>query len=70
MQPDLVQFGGVASIMIYHSATKQVLTISGLGRWPRRASVKYFQGNFGGDMPRAVQLRVLPGSRRCLDHGA
>lgn len=60
LQPDLVQFGGVAPIIIYHAASKKVVTISGLGRWPRRASAKYFQDHYAGDMPRGVLLSVVP----------
>ena len=36
--PENTSFGGVAPIMIYDAASDSVVTISGLGRWPRKAS--------------------------------
>src|SRR5215210_335788 len=34
LQPDMTNFGGVAPIAIYLAETEEVVTISGLGRWP------------------------------------
>ena len=38
LEPNLVNFAGVAPIMIYLAEAGEVLTISGLGTWPRAAN--------------------------------
>src|SRR3954452_20202359 len=40
--PDLCNFGGVAPIMVYHAASGDLLTISGLGPWGRSATLEHF----------------------------
>ncbi len=57
---DLVNFGGVAPIIIYHADSRKVKTVSGLGRWPKGASVRFFEKNFGGEMPPGVHSSVIP----------
>ena len=37
--PHWVSFGGVAPIMIYSSESKEISTISGVGKWPELASI-------------------------------
>jgi gamma-glutamyltranspeptidase/glutathione hydrolase len=59
-QPDLTNFGGVAPIIIYLAKTKEVLTISGLGRWPKAASLEYFRDTLGGKIPLGVQNAITP----------
>jgi gamma-glutamyltranspeptidase/glutathione hydrolase len=39
--PNDTSFGGVAPIVIYNAAADSVVTISGLGRWPRATSIEY-----------------------------
>ena len=41
--PNAATFGGVAPIVIYEAKSDSVVTISGLGRWPRAASIDYFK---------------------------
>ena len=36
LQSDLVNFAGVAPMIIYHAQSDKVTTISGLGTWPKR----------------------------------
>src|SRR5687768_12330274 len=43
LQPDMTNFGGVAPIVLYHAGRREVRSISGLGWWPRKASVEHFQ---------------------------
>jgi len=38
-QPDFTNFGGVAPIMIYSAIEDKVVNISGLGTWPKAASI-------------------------------
>jgi gamma-glutamyltranspeptidase/glutathione hydrolase len=59
---DMVNFAGVAPIIIYLAAEDRVLTISGLGRWPKAASVAYFKEHCGGRIPLGVLRCITPGS--------
>ncbi|HIC35318.1 MAG TPA: hypothetical protein EYO78_10955, partial [Gammaproteobacteria bacterium] len=61
--PENTNFGGVAPIMVYLAETNSIVTISGLGRWPRAASIDYFNQKHdgrrlflpeGGDLLRGV----------------
>ena len=60
LQPDLTNFGGVAPIIIYLAERREVVTISGLGRWPRRARAEYFRDQRGGDIPDDVTNAIVP----------
>ena len=70
LQIDMVDLAGVAPIIIYLAEQDRVLTISGLGRWPRAASVEYFKSVAAAGFPLGVQRCITPGCARCLDHGA
>ncbi|HUG36709.1 MAG TPA: gamma-glutamyltransferase family protein [Candidatus Limnocylindrales bacterium] len=59
---DMVNLAGVAPIIIYLAEENRVLTISGLGRWPRAASVAYFKERHGGKIPKGVDRCITPGS--------
>jgi gamma-glutamyltranspeptidase/glutathione hydrolase len=60
VQSDMVNFAGVAPIMLYLANTNEMKTISGLGPWPKAASVDYFIENFGGDIPVGIHRTVVP----------
>ncbi|MDG2483064.1 MAG: gamma-glutamyltransferase [Alphaproteobacteria bacterium] len=60
LQPDIVGCTGVAPMIIYLAETDEVVTISGLGRWPRAASADYFTQHHGGDLPLGVLRCVTP----------
>ena len=60
LQPDIVGSTGVAPMIIYLADTDEVVTISGLGRWPQAASAAYFENNHGGDLPLGVLRCVTP----------
>lgn len=60
VQSEFVNVAGVAPIMIYLAETREVLTISGLGYWPKSASCDYFQRNHGGAIPKGVERSVVP----------
>ena len=59
-QPDLTNFGGVAPIILYLAKTKEVITISGLGRWPKKASLEYFRDQCDGKIPLDVRNAITP----------
>ena len=55
-----VSVAGVAPIMIYLADSREVITISGLGTWPKAASCAYFQDKHGGAIPKGVERTVVP----------
>ena len=57
---DNTNFGGVAPIMIYLADRRAVTTISGLGRWPKAASIAFFKDNCAGDLPADIRRAVVP----------
>ena len=58
--PNSTNFGGVAPIMVYLAASDSVVTISGLGRWPRAASIDYFMEHADGEIPVGILRCVVP----------
>jgi gamma-glutamyltranspeptidase/glutathione hydrolase len=60
LQSDMVDFAGVAPIIIYLANTNECKTISGLGRWPKAASVDYFIENWKGEIPEGIQRSIVP----------
>jgi gamma-glutamyltranspeptidase/glutathione hydrolase len=60
LQSDLVNVAGVAPIMIYVAKTREVVTISGLGTWPRAVTPDYFATDYGGHIPHGVLRTVVP----------
>jgi gamma-glutamyltranspeptidase / glutathione hydrolase len=57
-----VSFAGVAPIAIYLRETGKVITISGLGTWPRAASCEMFQRDHDGQIPKGILRSVVPGA--------
>jgi gamma-glutamyltranspeptidase/glutathione hydrolase len=60
VHPDIVSFAGVAPIMVYEAGRRAVTTISGLGVWPRQATIDVFRDRYGGDMPEGLLRTVVP----------
>ncbi len=60
LQPDLVNVAGVAPIMIRMAATGEVITIDGLGVWPRALPPRVFMDHHGGTIPAGVERVVVP----------
>ncbi|MEE9285571.1 MAG: gamma-glutamyltransferase family protein [Dehalococcoidia bacterium] len=58
--PYLTNLGGVAPIIIYSARERRVTTISGLGRWPRSASIEAMKERGHGDMPNGILRAVTP----------
>ena len=59
VQPQLAMFGGVAPIVIAPAGGEPV-AISGLGRWPRAASLDDYLARYGGEMPGGLGRTVTP----------
>src|SRR5207302_2223290 len=60
LEPHLADFGGVAPIAVYLAETGEVATVSGLGRWPRKASTGWFREHSRGDLPEGLLRTVTP----------
>jgi gamma-glutamyltranspeptidase/glutathione hydrolase len=54
LQSDLVNVAGVAPILIYRAKERDVLTIGGLGTWPRAVTPDLFRKRHGGRIPDGV----------------
>src|SRR5712671_8241606 len=60
VQPEYVNFGGVAPIMIYSAADNRVFTIPGLGTWPKAIERDHFKKHHAGKIPQGVLRTVVP----------
>lgn len=60
LHSDLVNVAGVAPIMIRLAKTGEVVTIDGLGTWPRAATVDFFVREHGGRIPEGLLRTVVP----------
>src|SRR2546421_10156528 len=60
LQTDIVNFAGVAPIMLWLAERREVITIDGLGVWPRAARLEVFHEKYGGRMPPGLLRAVVP----------
>jgi gamma-glutamyltranspeptidase / glutathione hydrolase len=60
VQPEYVNFGGVAPIIVYSAAEDRIITIPGLGTWPKAIKPDYFQKHHDGRIPSGVLRTVVP----------
>jgi gamma-glutamyltranspeptidase/glutathione hydrolase len=60
LQSDIVNVGGVAPMIIYLAERDEVVTISGLGTWPKKTDINMFIGPNGGAIPHGVLRSVVP----------
>src|SRR5262249_12891056 len=60
LKSDLVNVAGVAPMILYRAKTREVLTISGLGTWPRAVTPDFFARRHGGAIPAGVLRTVVP----------
>ena len=59
LQPDMTNVGGVAPIILRLAGMPEVVTISGLGRWPQRVTLEEFRRR-GGDLSSGIASSVVP----------
>jgi gamma-glutamyltranspeptidase / glutathione hydrolase len=57
---DQVTFAGVAPMIIYLAERDEVVTIAGLGGWPRAARLETFVRDHGGTIPLGLLRTVVP----------
>ena len=60
VQSELVNVAGVAPIMVYLAEERKVLTISGLGVWPKALTADFFEREHGGTIPESILRVVVP----------
>jgi gamma-glutamyltranspeptidase/glutathione hydrolase len=60
VQSELVNIAGVAPIVLYSAEAREVVTISGLGWWPRALDPQLFMREHGGAIPEGVLRTVVP----------
>ena len=60
LESELVSFAGVAPIILYCADRDEIVSISGLGTWPRAASADYFRDNHAGKIPPGILRTVVP----------
>src|SRR5688572_17290348 len=60
VHPDMVSVAGVAPILVHVAATRQTWQVSGVGPYPRAASVQYFHARHGGQIPAGLPRTVVP----------
>ena len=60
VEPHMCCFGGVAPTIIYLAATGEIVTVDGLGTWPRAASCAFFQRHHPGPVPEGILQTVVP----------
>ena len=51
VQSDFVNFAGVAPILIYLAEERKVVSIAGLGWWPRAANLEHYLKEYRGSIP-------------------
>src|ERR1051325_1033291 len=57
---DQVQFSGVAPMVIYLAERDEVVTIAGLGGWPKAARLETFVAAHGGAGPHGIPGPLRP----------
>jgi gamma-glutamyltranspeptidase/glutathione hydrolase len=60
VQSDIVNVAGVAPILVYLAGHDEVVSISGLGTWPKAASADFFREKHGGHIPKGLLRTVVP----------
>lgn len=60
LESQFTGFAGVAPTLIYLAEEDRVLTISGVGPWPKAASCEYFHEHHGGRVPEGLLNTVVP----------
>src|SRR5216110_3250754 len=62
VHPDMVSVAGVAPILVHVARTGETFQVSGVGPYPRAASVAYFRERHGGQIPPGLPRTVVPRS--------
>src|SRR5204863_8794104 len=60
VQPEYVNFAGVAPIIIYSASEDRVVTIPGLGPWPKAIRPDHFKTHHAGAIPQGILRTLVP----------
>jgi gamma-glutamyltranspeptidase / glutathione hydrolase len=60
LQSDIVNVAGVAPTLIYLAERDEVVSLAGLGTWPKAASAEFFRKNHNGSIPKGLLRTVVP----------
>ncbi len=60
LQTEKVSFGGVAPMIIYRAEDRKLVSIDGLGVWPKAITPDFFVKHHGGKIPAGVLRAVVP----------
>jgi gamma-glutamyltranspeptidase/glutathione hydrolase len=60
LQSDIVNVAGVAPILVYLAERDEVVSVAGLGTWPKAASAAFFREHHGGLIPKGLWRTVVP----------
>jgi len=60
VHPDMVSVAGVAPIIVHMARLRETWTVSGVGGWPRAASIEFFRERCGGQIPPGILRTVVP----------
>ena len=61
VQPEFVNVAGVAPIIIYFAAENRLITIPGLGPWPKALDPNYFMKNHGVNVTKLTKAQIRDG---------
>jgi len=62
VEGQMCSFAGVAPTMIYLRETGEIVTLDGLGTWPKAASCEFFRGRGDTVVPEGILQSVVPGA--------
>ena len=60
VQSDYTNLGGVAPIVVYLAETRQVITLAGIGAWPKSASIEWFTSRGHDRIPGGIPASIVP----------
>jgi gamma-glutamyltranspeptidase/glutathione hydrolase len=60
LQTEKVNFGGVAPIIVFRAEDRKLVSIDGLGVWPKAITPDYFMSKHGGKIPQGILRSIVP----------
>jgi gamma-glutamyltranspeptidase / glutathione hydrolase len=60
VHPDMLSVAGVAPILVHRAASRETFQVSGVGPYPRMASLAWFRERHGGEIPPGLARTVVP----------
>jgi len=60
LESEFTGFGGVAPTMIYRADRDEIVTLGGVGVWPKAATCEYFHARHKGRVPDGILRTVVP----------